>query len=72
LRVGLCTFDVSLAYIFTAIGHAELHRARFHAQGDVLLGINGQLVVGQPIEAIKPFILGPIGTPIELFIQRGV
>jgi len=26
LRVGLCTFDVSLAYVLTAIGHAELHR----------------------------------------------
>ena len=40
-------------------------------RGDVLLGINGQLVMGRAIEEIKPMILGPIGTPIELFIQRG-
>jgi len=44
---------------------------RGHAQGDILLGMNGQLVMGRSVEELKPFILGPVGSPIELFIQRG-
>jgi hypothetical protein len=42
-----------------------------HAQGDILLGLNGQLVMMRSVEELRPFILGPTGTQIELFIQRG-
>ena len=46
-------------------------RACGHAQGDILLGLNGQLVMGRSVDELRPYILGPTGTQIELLIQRG-
>ena len=41
-------------------------------QGDILLGINGQLIAGRSMDDIKQVVVGPVGTPVELFIQRGM
>lgn len=35
------------------------------------MGINGQIIAGRSMDDIKRMVVGPVGTPVELFIQRG-
>lgn len=35
------------------------------------MGINGQIIAGRSMDDIKRMVVGPVGSPVELFIQRG-
>ena len=62
--------DGTLHIIEVVPGRAAAQDGRIQ-RGDILLGLNGQLVMGRSVDELRPYILGPTGTQIELLIQRG-
>ena len=62
--------DGTLHIIEVVPGGAAAQDGRIQ-RGDILLGLNGQLVMGRSVDELRPYILGPTGTQIELLIQRG-